>query len=86
MWLIKQRLINHNNRREKAKRLQYDYEVGHHTYIIRYENYRKVERNKLGQFRTTKVLTNGSIRIQQGINNEKINIRRLTPHFGDPST
>ena len=69
--------------------MEYDYEVGHYTYILRDVNYCQLEGDKLGQFRTTQVYTNGPVRIQREIFNELINIRRLTSHFshfGDPPT
>ena len=43
MKLTKKKLINNNNKSENTKRVQYDYDVGHYTYIIRDGNYRKLE-------------------------------------------
>ena len=86
MWLKKQILINYDNKRENAKRVEYDCEVGHYTYIIRDGDYRKLEGDKLGTFRITQVHTNGYVTIQQRIINEQIIIQRLTPYFGDPPT
>ena len=31
MWLMKQKLINYNNKHENAKRVEYDYEFGGYT-------------------------------------------------------
>ena len=86
MWLRKQIPINNNNKCENANRVECDYEVGHYAYILREKNYRKLEGEKLGPFRITQFHTNGYFRIQQEIVNEWINIRRLTPYFGDPQT
>ena len=86
MWLRKHKLINNNNKRENEKRVQYDYEVGHYAYILRDRNYCKLKGEKLGAFIMTQVHNNGSVRIKRGIVNERIHIRRLTPHFGDPPT
>ena len=60
MWLRKKKLINKNNKRENAKRVEYDYEVSHYAYFIRDGKYRKLEREKLGPFIITQVHTNGS--------------------------
>ena len=38
-----EKLINYNNKRENGKRVQYDYEVFHYAYILRDENYRKLD-------------------------------------------
>ena len=35
MWLRKQKLIKYYNKHENAKRVEYDYEVGHYAYILR---------------------------------------------------
>ena len=43
MWIRKQKLINYNNKRENAKRVQYDYEVSHYAYILGGGNYHKLE-------------------------------------------
>ena len=78
--------INDNNNRENKKRVQHNYEVVHYTYFLRGGNYYKLEGEKLGLFRIIEVYDNGSVRIQRGIVDEKINIRSLTPHFGDTPT
>ena len=54
------KIINDNNNRENAKRVQYDYEVSHYTYILRDGNYRKLEGDKLRLFIITQMHTNGS--------------------------
>ena len=63
MWLRKQKLINYNNKRENAKRVEYEYEVGHYTYILSFGNDRKIEGDKLVPFRITPVHNNVSVRI-----------------------
>lgn len=83
-WAQKQQRINYDNIRENSKRVTYDYKVGNYVYVLRDGNYRKLEGDKQGPYRVTEVFTNGTIRIQKGIVNERINIRRLTPHFGNP--
>ena len=52
--------------------------------MLRDGNYHKLEGDKLGPYRVTEVFTNNTVRIQKGIMNERINIRRLSPHFGQP--
>ena len=47
MWLRKQKIINYNNKRENAKRVEYDYEIVRYAYILRDGNYRKLEGDKL---------------------------------------
>ena len=43
MWLRKQKLINSNNKRKKEKRVEYNYEVVHYSYILRERNYPKLK-------------------------------------------
>ena len=82
VWANKQKRINYDNARENSKRTPHDYRVGEMAYILRDGNYRKLEGDKLGPYRITEVFTNGTVRIQKGAVNERLNIRRLTPHFG----
>ena len=43
MWLSNKKLINYNNKRENAKRVEYDSEFGHYAYVLRDGNYRKLK-------------------------------------------
>ena len=86
MWLRKQKLINDYNKRVNEKQVENNYEVDHYAYILSDRNFRILEGYKSGTFRITHVHTNGSVRIQQGIFNERINIQCLTPQFGDLPT
>ena len=79
--LKKQMSTDKSNLRENSKRIDYDYTVGQQVYIVRDKPYRKLEGPKLGPFEITEVFTNGNVRIQRGSVNERINIRRLEPHF-----
>ena len=84
VWAKKQKRINYDNIRENSKRVSYDYKVGGYVYIIRDGIYRKLKGDKKGPYPVTEVFTNGTVQIQVGILNERINIRRLSPHFGTP--
>ena len=86
VWANKQKRINYDNIRENSKRVSHDYKINDYVYVLRDGNYRKLEGDKQGPYRVTEVFTNGTVRIQKGAVNERINIRRLTPHFGDPPT
>ena len=77
----KQQTVDKANLRENSKRIDFDYEVGQKAYIVRDKPYRKLDGPKQGPFRITDVYTNGTVRIQKGNVNERINIRRLEPHF-----
>ena len=77
-WQRKQKRINYDNIRENSKRVSHDYKVGEYAYILRDGNYHKLEGDKEGPYPITEVFTNGTIRIQKGIVNERVNIRRLT--------
>ena len=77
----RQHQINQDNVKENSKRVHHDYAVGDQAYIIKDGIYRKLEEPHLGPFPITQVYTNGTARIQRGAVNERVNIRRLTPHF-----
>ena len=42
---------------------------------------RKAEDPQEGPYKITEVFTNGTVRIQRGTINERLNIRRLRPYF-----
>ena len=84
MWAKKEKRINYDNVRENSKRAYHDYKVNEYVYIIRDGQYRKLEGDKQGPFQITEVFSNGTVRPQKGVVSEHLNIRRLTPHFGDP--
>ena len=80
----RQELVDRNNVRENKRRLPFDYVPGSKCLIISEINGEKqrkaLDKNK-GPYEVTNVFTNGTVRIQRGSINERINIRRLTPFF-----
>ena len=79
--LRKQHLVDKANLRENNKRVDFDYEIGQQVYVVTKGVQRKLDRPKKGPFPITKVYTNATVRIRRGAVNERINIRRLEPHF-----
>ena len=77
----KQALVDKANLRENKSRVDYDYKTGDLVYITKDGIMRKLDVPKLGPFPITDIFTNGTVRIQRGAVNERINIRRLEPHF-----
>ena len=79
--LRKQKLVDKANLDENKKRLDYDYQIDDQVYITKDGTFRKLDCPKQGPFPITEVFSNGTVRIQRGAVNERINIRRLEPHF-----
>ena len=79
--LRKQALVDKANLRENKKRIDYDYQAGDLVYKLKDGILRKLESPKEGPYPITEVFTNGTVCIQRGTVNERINIRRLEPHF-----
>ena len=77
----KQISVDKANLRENAKRVDYDYVVGQQVYVKNDGIQRKMDSPKSGPFVITQVFSNGTVRIQRNMVNERINIRRLEPHF-----
>ena len=77
----KQHLVDKANLRENTKRIDYDYQIGQKVFIKNDGIHRKLDRPKSGPFNITKVFSNGTVCIQRGLVNERINIRRLEPLF-----
>ena len=77
----KQRQLDIDNVRENAKQVTHDYVIGDQVYVEMAGIYRKLDYRKQGLYRITEVFTNGKVRLKPGKVNERINIRRLNPHF-----
>jgi hypothetical protein len=77
----RQKQIDKDNKRENSKRIPHDYNIGDRVYIIKDGINRKMTAPQVGPFPITQIYANGTVRIQRGVVNERINIRRLTPHF-----
>ena len=76
----KQDIINVNNRKENSKRIEHEYRVGDKVLLEKPGLISKLSAPRTGPYRITYTYTNGTVRIQRGIVNERVNIRRLTPY------
>ena len=68
-----------DNARENASRIAFDYKVGQKVLLRKDGILRKAEYKYEGPYEITQVFCNGTVRIQRGSINERLNIRRLTP-------
>ena len=75
----KQDIIDYNVRRENLKRIEHEYRVGDKVLLEKPGLICKLSAPRTGPFRITETYTNGTVRIQRGVVNERVNIRRLTP-------
>ena len=66
---------------KNKQRLDFDYRVGQKALLIKDGKLRKAEDPYEGPYVITDVYTNGTVRIQRGTLNERLNIRRLHPYF-----
>jgi hypothetical protein len=79
-----QKEMGSNNRRENASRISHDYKVGDKVLLKKSgKHLRKLEAPRTGPYTVTAIYTNGTLRIQKGKLNERVNIRRLFPYFED---
>ena len=76
--LRKQELVYQNNKRENAKRIRWKYKVGDEVIILN-TGKRKLDRPHEGPYVINKVYSNGTIDIQKGSVEYRINIRRVAP-------
>ena len=76
-----QRQVDIDNVRENSKRVTHEYAVGDQVYLEMTGIYRKLDYRKNGPYIITGVFTIGTVRVQRGQVNERINTRRLKPHF-----
>jgi hypothetical protein len=74
--------MGRNNRRENASRIGHDYTVGDKVLLKKSgKHLRKLEEPRTGPHTVTAIYTNGTLRIQKGKVNERVNIRRFPPYF-----
>ena len=76
----KQDLINKNNERENATRINHDWTVGKKVLKLRADR-AKMDPKREGPFTITRCHTNGTVTIvdEEGINEERLNIRQIIP-------
>jgi len=80
----RQELVNKSNARENKRRVPHDYQPGDRVLLIKAtdgSHLPKAEDKNEGPYQVTHTYTNGTVRIQRGSVNERLNIRRLTPYF-----
>jgi hypothetical protein len=72
----RQQEMGRNNRRENASRISHDYKVGNKILLKKPGKYqRKLEAPRTGPHTVAAIYTNGTVRIQKGKVNERVNIR-----------
>jgi hypothetical protein len=80
----RQKEMGRNNRTENASRISHYYKVGDKVLLKKPgKHLRKLEAPRTGPHTVTAIYTNGTLRIQKGKVNERVNIRRLFPYFED---
>ena len=77
----KQQEINWNDQRENRDRIPHDYKVGDKAYLREEGIRQKLSSPRDGPFEITDVHNNGTVEIQQGAVSERVNMRRVSPHF-----
>ena len=75
----KQKLIKQNNVRENDTRLPHTYQVGDMV-LMRSKAARKLELPYKGPYKITDVFRNGTVRIQIGPVEDRVNIRNIVPY------
>ena len=66
---------------KNAKRIEHEYRVGEKVLLEKPGLVSKLSAPRMGPYRITNTTyTNGTVRIQRGVVNERVNIRRLTPY------
>ena len=75
----KQQLIKYNNKKENSTRTQYKYEVDEHV-LLRNKLVRRLELSYKGPYKIIEVFDNGTVRIQMGTIEDRVNIRHIVPY------
>jgi Integrase core domain. len=77
----KQKQVIKDNLQENNGRIDHQYSVGDKVYLQPTGIQRKLEMQKNGPYCITHVFANGTVRLQIGATNDKVNIRRIEPAF-----
>jgi hypothetical protein len=76
--------MGRNKRRENTSRISHDYKVGDKILLKKPgKHLRKLEAPITGPHKVTAIYTNGTVCIQKGKVNQRVNIRRLFHYFED---
>jgi hypothetical protein len=74
--------MGRNNKRENASRISHDYKVGDKILLNKPgKHLRKLGAPRAGPHMVTAIYTNGTVRIQKGKVNERVNIIILFPYY-----
>ena len=74
-----------NNDRENKSRIPHEYKVGDKVLLTKPGIIPKLTSPRTGPHEILGVYPNGTVLIQKGIVQERVNIRRITPYFDDTS-
>ena len=77
----RQHTISESNRRENAKRLAHEYRVGDHVTLATPGLLPKAKRPRTGLYKVTQIHDNGTLTIEDGPIQQRVNIRRVTPYW-----
>ena len=77
----KQHQVDIDNVIENAIQVTHEYTIGDQVYVEMTGIYLKLDYKKQGPYRITEVFTKITVGVKRRQANEKINIRRLNPHF-----
>jgi hypothetical protein len=77
----KQKIINANNKRENARRIQHEYKAGDTVLQKNRTDTKFGETEYSGPYTIANVYSNGMVLIKKGIVTEWVNIRLLKPYF-----
>ena len=88
MYISKQKMINKNNSRENAKRIDYTYQIGDKVTLKAdyLKTTQKAQLSNIGPYTIIETYDNGCVRVQRGQVQETLNIRRLDPFFNRTSS
>ena len=76
----KKAAIEHNNKRENAKRMRYTYQVGQEVLVKADQSTKYGSNAYMGPFTVVEVYNNGTVRVDEGALTDTYNIRNVTPY------
>ena len=77
----KQKIIDASNKRENSKRIRHQYNVGDRVLLTTPGKLPKVRSPRTGPYDVVNVHDNGTVTIQNGPVQQRVNIRWITPYW-----
>ena len=79
----KQEIMNASNRKENKSKIPHEHNAGDEVPLEKPSINGKMSSPRKGPHETLRVFTNGTVLLDRGAFQHEVNMRRISPHFGE---